>query len=121
MTKQIRLSPEIRELGKKKTRTQVWKDYPVFSKKNNDNQQALLKMMNDEVKKPLKTKKNMFELELRSSWRDAVYFYPAGGFFMYNDRPIHFDIVFGLIEVGLLKFENIATHQGLKMPRYTLG
>ena len=77
-------------------------------------QQYIIGAMDNERKKTHKW-------DLRSSFKEAVYFEPASGRFLFDDGYIRYEVIEPLIADGTLVYKEFAMHQGDKMLKYVLS
>jgi len=77
-------------------------------------QQYIIDAINEELKKTHK-------FDLRNSFRQAVWFEPASGRFLFDDEFIRYEVIEPLITDGTLEFKSFEMHQGDKMLKYVLA
>ena len=77
-------------------------------------QQYIIDAINEELKKTHK-------FDLRNSFREAVWFEPASGRFLFDDSYIRYEVIEPMIADGTLEFKSFEMHQGDKMLKYVLA
>jgi hypothetical protein len=77
-------------------------------------QQYIIDSINEERQKTHK-------FDLRNPFREAVYFEPSYGRFLFDDGYIRYEVIEPLIADGTLVYKEFAMHQGDKMLKYVLG
>ena len=66
-------------------------------------------------------RKKTHKWDLRNTFRQAVYFEPASGRFLFDDTYIRYEVIEPLIANGTLMYKEFAMHQGDKMLKYVLA